>query len=1198
MTDFLTDHWLTLALLSAAAVLGFVLVIRWQRRRAVARALAHTAATFALLAVGGLIAAWVTAGRELHHPAAWAWWVAGSAFAVLVAMLVTVLLTGRWWAPLGYAMGGLLLLGLGGLLDQLVNARLTAFAGVLARVEVVQPAWLVLFALVPVIVWVSFRSLAGLGPVRRWVAIGLRSLLIVLLTLALADVRLRQEHDRVTTLFLIDRSLSVPEKWEANPNPPPPRLDRRWERIKRFINQSVEHRGRGHQRDRVGVIVFGRRPRLELPPAVVPRLNFNEVVSPIDGNYTDIAAALKLGLASFPEGTAKRIVLLSDGNQNLGNAEEQAQMARRNGVQIDVVPLAAGQRNTYEVMIQSVEAPPQADANSQVPIRVLIRSYSPHTVVGELTLQQVSEGRVVNVQPPTLVRVGPGLTPIVFRRQQQQKSSFTYEARFEPKWVEDKGVKLPAESEALVRNDRVQNNRATTHVIARNKKPRILVIEPERGDHEFFIDRLARVGGGKFEVRDITAQDLPQNRAELAILLSNNDCVILANVAASDVAEGVVEDPEKRAMAAITEQQQEIIRSNTHDQGSGLIMIGGPNGFGAGGWHNTPIEKALPVDCDIKSIEVTGKGGLVLIMHASEMAEGNRWQKEIAKLAIRRLSPLDMLGLLYWDWSGQGQGHTWHIPFQTVGTGRQRMLRLVDQMSPGDMPSVDPALEKAYAALTDPKNGVTVKHIIFISDGDHWDADKRLLAKLKAARVTCTTVCITTHGVTEERKMADIAGRTGGRFYNVKSPNALPAIYIKETRIVSQSFIYAKRFQPQLVPFTSGPTASVGGPLPPLYGYVRTTPKTQGFVEVPILAPRTGDMNYPILAYWHYGLGKSVAFTSDARSGENKQAWDREWASSDMYSKFWDQVVDWSLRAVETGELAMSSEYNDGKVRVVVEARDVKNPNAPPMSGLPLKGSVTTPSGRAEDTPDLKFEETSPGVYEASFRADVAGSYFIRAQAAVKDKGQDKLLGVRSGVTIPYSPEFAEMESNAPLLEKLRTITGGQSYADGDEALDAAAASGEVFRLTGLPPSRSLQPIWYWLLVMAAVVLFFDVAVRRIAVNPSEVAAAAERWWGKLRGRAQVAEAAPQFLDRLKSRKAQIAETIDRARSAQRFDAGEAPVAPPPEAGAPQPPRPPAQAAPPPSVAPQAEQEAADAMGRLMKAKKRVWEEREKDKDK
>src|SRR5262249_28295655 len=153
----------------------------------------------------------------------------------------------------------------------------------------------------------------------------------------------------------------------------------------------VARRGVGHERDKAGIIVFGRRPRLELPPSDAPNFNWTEVATTIDPTYTDISAAIKLALASFPEGTAKRIVLISDGNENLGSAEEQARLGKQNGVQIDVVPLAVGYRNENEVMVERVEAPPRTELGSRVPIRVLVRSANPNVVVGRLELKQISK---------------------------------------------------------------------------------------------------------------------------------------------------------------------------------------------------------------------------------------------------------------------------------------------------------------------------------------------------------------------------------------------------------------------------------------------------------------------------------------------------------------------------------------------------------------------------------------------------------------------------------------------------------------------------------------------------------------------------------------------------------------------------------------------------------------------------------------
>jgi len=139
--------------------------------------------------------------------------------------------------------------------------------------------------------------------------------------------------------------------------------------------------------------------------------------------------------------------------------------------------------------------------------------------------------------------------------------------------------------------------------------------------------------------------------------------------------------------------------------------------------------------------------------------------------------------------------------------------------------------------------------------------------------------------------------------------------------------------------------------------------------------------------------------------------------------------------------------------------------------------------------------------------------------------------------------------------------------------------------------------------VTAGVLLLFDVAVRRIAVNATEVAAVAKKGWERLRGQAVRADETPQFLERLKSRKVQISETIDKTRATRRFEGEplsgghkspeEFELAQGPDAArSGRPARPVAQ----PRIAPEKEQEAADYASRLMKAKKRVWEEREKDK--
>src|SRR5216684_6264990 len=254
---FFADHWFALVLLALAGALGAWLLIIWQRQKSWSLPILLPASALALTGIGGLLL-----------PSGWGLLLGLGALAVLFVMLLLVVVTSRWWAPAGYAIAAIGFLGLGAACTQAISQGLIEAGTMLTRLEAMQPWWLLGLGLVPVIVALSFRSLAGLGPVRRWVAIGLRCLGVILLVLALAEVRIRHENETVTVLFLVDRSLSIPEEWD-----PATKTDQEFERIKKFISDAVI--SRTEPRDKAGVIVFGRRPRLEFPPSDAPKLNLN-----------------------------------------------------------------------------------------------------------------------------------------------------------------------------------------------------------------------------------------------------------------------------------------------------------------------------------------------------------------------------------------------------------------------------------------------------------------------------------------------------------------------------------------------------------------------------------------------------------------------------------------------------------------------------------------------------------------------------------------------------------------------------------------------------------------------------------------------------------------------------------------------------------------------------------------------------------
>jgi hypothetical protein len=1154
-TDFLTTHWLA----ALVGVVGIVL-LAWGIRRWRWSTLLPGAA----LVVAGL-------GGCFPLPDFFAWVVLLVAASGLVVLLVVLFLVGVWSATVASLLAAMLIFSAASLSLPRSGRRLYEFGRAMREVELLAPWWLLLLGVLPLFVWMSRRRL-NRREGRPWLALALRCLGVAALMLALTEPQLRQPAEHVTVLFVVDRSQSVPEELGEDPSDPGRRIDLRAARVRDFLNRAVASRPKGHERDQAGLIVFGRRPRLELPPSDAPRFNLPDLPPAADGSATDIGAALKLALASFPEDTGKRILLASDGNENLGSAEEQARLAHSLGVQIDVLPLAAHQRNQDEVLVERVEAPPVIEQGSRIPLRVLVRSYNPDVVIGKLSVKQITEDGTHEVGS-RVVRLRLGLNPFSFTRPlTSEQRSYTYEAEFLPEYVEDE---MGNRIQDGLPGDRVQNNRASAHVVARGRR-RILLLEGKKDEHRFLIDRLKAAGEGKFQVyaEPVTGLERYNDRDQLAVYLSNFDCVILANVSADQ----------------ISDERQEVLRTNTHDQGCGLVMIGGPESYGAGGWQNTAVEKALPVDSEIQSLEVQGKGGLVLIMHASEMADGNLWQKRIAKLAVERLSPVDEVGIIVWDGN-----HNWHVPLQRIGGNRGTILAQIDRMQPNDMPDFDGSLQMANDALMDPKKEIATKHVILISDGDP-QCTMTILPKMKANKITVTTVGVACHGAQEDQKMAAIAKATKGRYYgpNTKpgtsDPKQLPAIYIKESRVVSQSYLHERPFRPVLA-FRSGPTDRLPDPLPQLLGFVRTSPKPSPLVEVPIRSPKIADQEFPLLATWHYGLGKAVAFTSDA--GDPK-FWSREWAEGGMFARFWEQVVEWSLRPTERGRLLMTTEHRDGKVHILVEARTDDNR---PDDGLLLRGGVTgPPNGRDGAAPTIRFVQTNSGQYEATVDAREAGSYFVTAQAVRVKKviGKDGkeheieegVDSVRAGVTLPYSPEFSELESNTPLLERIRELTDGKSYEDDDVSLKAAAQSGDLFR--PVPDRvRGKEALWPYLVALACVLLLCDVAVRRLAIDFGEVAQKAETLWGRLRGRYMPPPA--EVEQRLQTQPAEASE-----RGSRRFECG--PVsASPPAAGEPAH-RATQQQSTPPTTSGPPQQQPEDYLEAMRRAKRRVWEEREKDK--
>lgn len=282
-----------------------------------------------------------------------------------------------------------------------------------------------------------------------------------------------------------------------------------------------------------------------------------------------------------------------------------------------------------------------------------------------------------------------------------------------------------------------------------------------------------------------------------------------------------------------------LVESGVRDFGIGLVCIGGDNAFAAGGYRNTPLEAALPIDMELSSKKVLPSGALVLVMHGMEFGNGNQISRDIGVAALDSLGPQDEMGVLLWDGTER-----WLFPLQKVGD-KKALARQIAGMSQGDLPNFQGLMQMGHDALK--ASTANLKHMIVFSDGDPNAPTDELMKAIVGLKVTVSTVMIGGH--VQPATMERMAGMGNGRFYDVKSPAQLPQIFIKEAAVILKSAIFEEPFKPQVVAQSEVIRGINPGEFPTLRGYVSASGKPRA--EVPIVSEK-GD---PILAHWQYGLG-------------------------------------------------------------------------------------------------------------------------------------------------------------------------------------------------------------------------------------------------------------------------------------------------------------------------------------------------------
>ena len=959
-----------------------------------------------------------------------------------------------------------------------------------------QPLFLLLLTFLPYFVYLG-RPTGRYGRGRAWAALILRCLIVALIVLSLAGVQSVHGSDELAVVFLVDVSDSVPE---------PER-----QRALAFVEEALAAMSPD---DRAALVLFGADALVERP--MMPGGGWAqvsdralEIASIPRTHQTDLEGAIRLGMALFPSGAARRLVILSDGRPTLGEAERALRLAHAQSVQVDVLPLGISTPlpGRGEAWLSELAAPGRLHQGEEFTLSVTARA-----TAGMEALLTVLAGEKVVAQEQVRLNPGPNTFAIPLKAG-------------EPGFTPFRAYLAPAA------DTYPQNNGLSAFTLIEGP-PRVLIVSPslQGGD------------GGGYLFAALQAAGLTVEESTPGALAS--DPAALAEYAAVVLVDTPAQALSPRALAAL--------QSYVRDLGGGLLTVGGPHAYGVGGWYGTPLEETLPVEMTIHDPERFPPMSIVVVIDKSgsmtvqeDGVQKIRLAGEAAARVAELITDLDEITVIAFD----------DRPADVIGPlpGSQRD-EVTDQVirlqAGGGGIYVRESLQVALGYLADSDR--PVRHVILMADGsdaEHQQGVRELVEQEMAAEgvnITLSTVAI---GAGQDlRFLEEIAALGNGRYHFTDRAANLPVIFAEETQLAKRSYVVEEPFYPRqtsLSPILTGIEA-----VPQLAGYVATTPKPAGRV---VLSTHQGD---PLLAVWQYGLGRAVAWTSDATG-----RWAQRWLAWDDFSRFWAQAVRWTIveRADVPVEVTVALEGEAARVTV-----DAVDESGAFINGLDASVSLVGPEG---EPARVELAQTAPGRYEGTFVPQAEGAYLMRLTAPPVggEEGRDEeAVALTTGWVMGYSPEYGALEGDPAYLGRLAELGGGV-------VLEEPA---ETFAHT-LQGEGTTRDLWPYLLGLAALLLPFDVGLRRLALGRRDL----ERAWAVVRTRLQkvpspVGEGRGEGVPSPVSRLFQAKSRVEQYQSVEQVSTPAAPEAPetsPPPAGPSPPPAPPsrpaASAPPAPSVA-------------------------------
>lgn len=613
----------------------------------------------------------------------------------------------------------------------------------------------------------------------------------------------------------------------------------------------------------------------------------------LSGEATNLEAALRQGLAAVGHDGRARVVLSSEAGPTRGNLLPLLGELVDAGVVVDLLP--ASRSADYDVVVERV-----------FPDRVP-RAGETITLHGAITAGSESSG--------------------ILRVYRDERLEVEIEVELEagtsllnvPVLLDEPGtVRLTVEID--VSSDEVFQNNVASVLLAVASPPTVYVVARD--------EPMAADFAGALQLQGLEALSrLPQSLPASPSGYLGVDAVVLLDVPA----------------IALTSTQQQALETYVRDMGGGLVITGGENSFGPGGYYETALDRLSPLSAQIPR-DAPEVAMLFILDRSGSMQQtvAGTTRLEVAKhatmTAVELLGERSQAAIIVFDEEAQTL-----LPF-TSTADPEAMRVALGPLSPGGGTSIYPALLLAVEVLQ--QTDAATKHVVLMTDGLSQPGDfVGAIERITELEATVSAVAI---GLgSDADRVKEIARLGGGTAHVTTDFSALPSILAQEALMVSGDPLVRERTSPRRGPDLNGLLSELPDSLPEIAAFVETSAKQDADISLEDSEGR------PLLASWRYGSGRVVAFASHA-IGE----WTADWSDLTAYPTWWGQWVRWTAQGVASPGLDPHLYVIGDELLVEVSAID---PEGSPAGRLGLRAFLSQFEGASSASRTLR--EVAPGRY-------------------------------------------------------------------------------------------------------------------------------------------------------------------------------------------------------------------------------------------